>query len=92
MSREDGIYQITEQLKKEAAVLGQHLALENKIREESVNKIQSMTHEIFGQLRNQLKVASAQQEEQHEREQNNESILRLVEEMCNRLDRKVSSY
>lgn len=70
----------------------QHLALENKIREESVNKIQSMTHEIFSQLRNQLKVAANQQEEQHEREQNNESILRLVEEMCNRLDRKVSSY
>jgi len=35
--------------------LSQHLALENKIREESVNKIQSMTHEIFGQLRSQLK-------------------------------------
>lgn len=57
-----------------------------------MNKIQTMTHEIFNQLRNQLKVCAGQQEEQHEREQNNESILRLVEEMCNRLDRKISSY
>lgn len=66
--------------------MNQHLALENKIREESTNKIQSMTHDIFTQLRNQLR------DETSEREQNSESILRLVEEMCNRLDRKLHNY
>lgn len=66
--------------------MNQHLALENKIREESTNKIQSMTHDIFTQLRNQLR------DETTEREQNSESILRLVEEMCNRLDRKLHNY
>lgn len=85
-SREEGIYQITEQLKKEAGVLSQQLAMENKVREESCNKITSMTHDIFSQLRAQLK------EEQTEREQNSESILRVVEEMCNKLDRKLHHY
>lgn len=79
------MFQLTEQLKKEALALNQSLTLENKIREESSNKIQSMTQDIFGQLRNQIR------EEQVEREQNNNAILRVLEEMCNRLDRKLYS-
>lgn len=86
VEKEEGIYQITEQLKKEATVLNQHLALENKIREESVNKITTMTQEIFGQLRLQLR------DEQVEREQNSEAILKVLEEMCNKLDRKLNQY
>ena len=64
-------------------MLTQHIQIENKVREESANKIAAMTQDIFAQLRQQLK------DEQTERENNSESILRLVEEMCNRLDRKL---
>jgi hypothetical protein len=66
--------------------LTQQLAIENKIREESANKITAMTQDIFNQLRAQLR------EEQVEREQNSDSILRVLEEMCNRLDRKLHNY
>jgi len=66
--------------------VSQNLGVENKIRDEACKKLTSMFDETYNKMREAIVG------EQRERDENSDAILRLLEETCNKLDRKVLKF
>lgn len=77
---------MSERIDSETENLTRHINIENKIREESSRKLENLITETFETLVEQL------MQEKAERKENSDGILRLLEDTCNKLDKKFSYY
>lgn len=86
VQREEGIVLLTEQIEREVRKVGGNQQIENKIREEACKKQTSMFDDSYNKLRGIIV------NEKRERDENSDAILRLLEETCNKQDRKIHKY
>lgn len=77
---------MSEKIDAETENLTRQINIENKIREESARKLENLITETFETLVEQLMAEKA------ERKENSDGILRLLEDTCNKLDKKFSYY